>query len=408
MGLFTLYTVLSIYIAIITAQTSIMSSTCKNHACQSLSVSCNDFTKDFYKELSATTTENIVSSPLSIHMILSLLSHGAGGETLDEMLHGIRYHYKDLIQDAYKSLIAQLNELTAIKLYIANAICVQDGFELLPEFSMVATEAYQSEVLTMDFESKADATNEINQWIKTKTNNKISNLISEDSIDDDMKLIMINAIYFNGNWLHKFDKQNTQNRVFYVAKDQKKFIPTMFNKSKYNYGKIPTLHAKFIEIPYMNTNIVMTIVLPDEVDGLTNLQSNFSWEILKNASRSNNDVELYLPKFKIEFTVDLENTLRALRMNKLFEDDANFNRISKRPLKVSKILHKAIIEVNEAGTEAAAATVINMRVRRMIDMPEEFFVDRPFMFIIEHKQNNIPLFIGSIKDIKATPQKDEL
>lgn len=223
-----------------------------------------------------------------------------------------------------------------------------------------------------------------------------------------MKLIMVNAIYFNGNWLHKFDKQNTQNRVFHVTKDKQKFIPTMFNKAKYNYGKIPTLHAKFIEIPYMNTNVVMTIILPDEVDGLTNLQSNFSWEILRNASRSDDDVELYLPKFKIELTVDLENILRALRMNKMFEDNANFNRISKRPLKVSKILHKAIIEVDEAGTEAAAATVINMRVRRMIDMPVEFFIDRPFMFIIEHKQNNIPLFVGCIKDIKATPQKDEL
>ena len=387
---------------------SCTSPACTNNMHENLSVSCNDFTTDFYKELSATNDKNIVSSPLSIHMILSLLSHGAEAETFDELINGIRYHYKDLLQDAYKSLITQLNELTTVKLYIANAVCVQNGFELHTEFSALAAEAYQSEIMSIDFKHSKDAAMKINTWIKSKTNDKIADLVSSDNIGEDTKLVLINAIYFNGNWLHMFDKQKTQNREFYVAKDKKKLVPTMVNKSSYNYGKIPTLHAKFIEIPYKNMDIIMTIILPDEADGLTNLQSNFSWEILKNASRSNREVKLYLPKFKIEFTVDLETILRTLHVNKMFEDNANFNRISNKPLKVSKILHKAIIEVDETGTEAAAATVSSMRFCRMVSLPEEFIVDRPFMFIIEHKQNNIPLFIGNVRDIKVTSQKDEL
>ncbi|OAD62153.1 Serpin B4 [Eufriesea mexicana] len=182
-----------------------------------------------------------------------------------------------------------------------------------------------------------------------------------DDLDDcdfneDTKLVLINAIYFNAKWLNTFNTLNTKNKVFHVTKEQTKLVPTMFNKSQYNYGNIPTLQAKFIEIPYMNTDIVMIIILPNEIDGLQNVQSNFSWEALANASRFYNDIELYLPKFKIEFSIDLKSSLYKLGLKRIFMSDANFNSISNEPLVVDKVLHKAVIEVSEEGTEAAAAT----------------------------------------------------
>ncbi|XP_076242696.1 antichymotrypsin-2 isoform X2 [Calliopsis andreniformis] len=387
-----------------------MTSSSKGIVHTDLTASCNDFAKAFYKELCFTSDENIVSSPLSVHMILSLLSHGAESETLDELVSGLCHREKNAIKNHYASLIAALNELENVKLHIANAMYLQEGFKMLTEFSAVGTDMYQSMISTLNFKNNVHAAEQINTWIKETTNNKIDNLISSGDFDENTRLVLVNAIYFNGAWLNKFDTKNTQKKAFYVTKHEKRLIPTMFNKSKYDHGEIPSLRAKFIEIPYMNKDIVMIIILPNEVDGLSHIQTHFSWEILANTSKFETEIELYLPKFKIEFTVDLENILRKLGLNTMFEDKANFNRLSNVPLKVSKVLHKAMIEVNEEGTEAAAATAVHMRLRRMIDMPEQFVVDRPFMFIIKYEPNNIPLFIGSVKDIKhnVTFEKDEL
>lgn len=373
-----------------------------------LATSCNDFAKAFYKELSSVSKENIISSPLSVHMILSLLSHGAGSETLDDFISGLGHREQKIIKEQYASLITVLNGLENVKLYIANAMYIQEGLELLTEFSTIGTDMYRSKISNLNFKRNTDAAEKINTWIKEITNDKISNLVSSDDFDEGTKLVLINAIYFNGKWLNKFDAKNTQKKTFHATKNEKKLVPMMFNKCKYNYGEIPQLAAKYIELPYMNEDIVMIIILPNEVEGLSNLQNNFSWEILANVSQSNTDVELYLPKFKVEFTVDLKNVLCKLGLSKMFEDNADFSRISDVPLKVSKVLHKAMIEVSEEGTEAAAATAVHMRLRRMIDMPEQFVVDRPFMFTIQYKPNNVPLFIGSVKDIKATLGKDEL
>ncbi|XP_053984079.1 antichymotrypsin-2-like isoform X2 [Hylaeus volcanicus] len=400
-------TLLNTFVVLASVQSINMASNSKN-VYKDLSAACSRFTQTFHKELCVTSEGNIVTSPLSVHMILSLLSHGAKSETLDELSHGLFHSSRDSISEEYSSLLANLKELKNVELYIANAMYIQDGFELLAEFLAVGSDVYKSSISKLDFKHNIDAAEKINAWVEKATNNKIYNLVSSDDFDEYMKLVLVNAIYFNGYWLHKFDVKNTQSKTFHVTKTDKRFVPTMFIKSKYNYGEIQTLDSKFIEIPYMTEDIVMTIILPNEIDGLANVENNFSWEVIANANKSNTDVELYLPRFKIEFMVDLENTLRKLGLNRIFEDNANFSSISSIPLKVGKVLHKAVITVNEEGTEAAAATAVQMRLRRMIDMPEQFMVNRPFMFLIEYKPHNIPLFIGSVKDIGSNPKKDEL
>ncbi|XP_017880303.1 leukocyte elastase inhibitor-like isoform X2 [Ceratina calcarata] len=377
---------------------------------KNLSIACNEFTRNIYKQFTAASAnENIVSSPLSIHMILSYLSHGADSTTLEEFTKSLYLFDKESIKEGYRSLITQFNELGNIKLYLANAMYVRHDFDLFTEFLTIGKEVYQSEIVKIDFRRNTDAAAKINGWIKKKTNNKIPALVSPNDFDENTCMVLVNAIYFNGNWLQAFDKKNTKDRAFHVTASQQKLVPTMYRKSSYAHGNIPTLKAKFIQIPYMNTDVTMTIILPDDINGLMNVENKYTREALENVTVSNSEVELYLPKFKVEFRIDLRNILRNLDLSLMFEHNANFRRISKVPLLVSKVLHKAVIEVNEEGTEAAAATYAQVRVRRMIvEEPEKFVVDRPFMFIIEYKPSKTSLFIGSIRDIGTSPRKEEL
>lgn len=389
-------------------QSSERSASDSGNVYQSLSASCNEFTNTFHKELLSANEGNVVSSPLSVHMILSLLSHGAGSATLDEFTSGLCHRNAKSLNEGYRSLISLLNNVKDVKLHIANAMFVQDGFKILTEFLSIGADVYQSLISRVDFQKKAHAVEEINSWVKEKTNDKIKNLVTTGDFDEFTKLVLVNAIYFHGHWLHKFDAKDTELKVFHLTKTESKRVPTMFKKCKYNHGSVPSLAARFIEIPYMNKDITLTIILPNEVDGLQSLRNDFVWEKLAEAPRVKTEVELYLPKFKFESTINLEDILRKVGLNKMFQDHADFTRISDVPLKVSKVLHKAVIEINEEGTEAAAATAVHIRLRRMIDSPEEFTIDRPFMFAIEHKPSKLPLFLGNVVDVGSPLERDEL
>ncbi|EFN79721.1 Serpin B8 [Harpegnathos saltator] len=152
----------------------------------------------------------------------------------------------------------------------------------------------------------------------------------------------------------------------------------------------------------------MIILLPDKDVELQTLENNFDWKILAEAPSSVNEIKLYLPKFKFEITLKLEEVLRKIGLNTMFENNADFERLSNIPLKVGTVLQKVFIELNEEGSEAAAATVVESRLKRMAVLLEEFVVNRPFMFAIQHKPSKMPLFLGSVRKIEFTPEKDEL
>ncbi|XP_011691975.1 PREDICTED: antichymotrypsin-2-like [Wasmannia auropunctata] len=376
---------------------------------KTLSTACNNFTIPLYKSLSINTDSNVIISPLSLHMILSLLSNGAGGFTLNE-LKSVLHHDDEVVSlnDEFKTLALLLNDIENIELHIANKIYIQDGFDLMAEFLAICINIFQSSVSRLDFKDNELAVKTINSWIQKATNNKIFDIISFDDLDKDTRIMLINAVYFKSNWLHTFDKTNTVMRQFHVSKTETNLVPTMFKTSKYAYGKIATWHATFIEIPYLNQDIVMIILLPDREIELQMLENNFNWKTLADAPRFIDEVALYLPKFKFEITIDLKDSLRKIGLNTIFEDDADFTRLSNIPLKVSQALQKIFIEINEEGSEAAAATVVGMRLKRMAILPMEFMVDRPFLFAIEHKPSRIPLFLGSVRKIEFSQERDEL
>ncbi|XP_011644246.1 antichymotrypsin-2-like isoform X4 [Pogonomyrmex barbatus] len=324
-----------------------MLSSKEQNASNVLSVACNNFTIPLFKSLSIGTGNNVVISPLNLHMILSLLSNGAGGFTLKE-LKSVLHHDTVSLNDEFKTLILLLNNMGDLELRIANKVYIQDGFDLMADFLSTCTNIFQCSIARLDFKDNIYAAKMINIWIQETTNNKISNVISSDDIGEDTRIMLINAIYFKSKWLHTFDERNTAKRTFHVSKTETNLVPTMFKKSKYAYGKISTWHTTFIEIPYL------------------------------------------------------------IGLNTMFKDDADFRRLSNVPLKVSHALQKMFIEVNEEGSEAAAATVVGIRLKRMIISPMEFVVDRPFLFVIEHKPSRVPLFLGSVRKIEFSQERDEL
>ncbi|XP_015588578.1 leukocyte elastase inhibitor isoform X2 [Cephus cinctus] len=378
-------------------------------AFKNASEACNKFSNTFYKALVTDASGNLASSPLSLHIVLSLLSHGASGMTAEQLKAALHLAGVDHpVHGEISLLLDTLKALSKVELSLANTIFIHNNISLLPEFKLISTNSFKATVPKVDFEDSAGATQQINAWVEENTKNKIKDCISAGSIKDDTKVILVNAIYFKGNWADKFNPDFTTDRPFYVTQNQKKLVPTMFKKTKYPRGKIESLNVEVVEIPYVNTDLDLLIILPNEREGLEYLENNFDWDTIATARRFPNDVEIYLPKFKLEVTSDLEQTLRKIGLHLIFEDLADFSSMTAMPLKVSSVIQKVFVEINEEGSEAAATTVVQMRLRRMINESSEFLVDHPFMFVIRHKPTNIPLFIGRVKDFDVPISRDEL
>lgn len=385
-----------------------MSSSAEQSAFKTVATACNRFTIPLYKSLSSDIDSNIVISPLSLHMILSLLSNGAGGFTLSELKSVLHHDATASMNDEFKALTLLLNGIENVELHIANKIYIQNGFDLRAEFLAICKDIFQSSISRLDFKANELAAKTINSWVQDATNNKIFDIVSSDDIDETTKIMLINAVYFKSKWLHPFLEIYTEKREFHISKTETKLVPTMYKKSQFAHGEIPSWHTSFIEIPYLNQDIAMIILLPDREVELQVLENNFNWETLAMASRSTDEVALHLPKFKFEITINLKDTLSKIGLNTIFKDDADFTRLSSIPLKVDTAVQKIFLEINEEGSEAAAITVVKMRLKRMAILPMEFTVDRPFLFAIEHKPSRIPLFLGSARNIEFVQTRDEL
>ncbi|XP_015111866.1 leukocyte elastase inhibitor [Diachasma alloeum] len=370
---------------------------------------CRVFSSTFYRIVGEQLKDsNIVSSPLSVHILLSYLTHGAKGRTAEELITGLSITDIERWHIGYKSLISSLNGPAKADLLIANSVFLQNNVDLLPNFSSIGTDFYDFTVAKLDFTNGVDSAGQINSWAMKQTNDKIKNIISADDITDDTQMILANAIYFKGSWQFPFDVEKTTPKNFYLTKDVVKRVATMSQKKRFRHGDLPELKARYIEIPYTDNNLSMVIVLPTEIDGLSYLEKNFNWNLVLTADHTQKETILNLPKFIVESTINLKEILQKIGFLAMFEDIADLSGIATVPLKVSKVLQKAFIEVNEFGTEAAAVTVAQIRLRRMVHEPDEFNVDRPFMMAIRHKPSDIPLFIGSVRDIGEAIPKDEL
>ncbi|XP_055630061.1 serine protease inhibitor 42Dd-like isoform X4 [Toxorhynchites rutilus septentrionalis] len=362
----------------------------------------NDFALKLYKQIVSNETKNVIISPFSISTCLSFAAMGAAGETAKEMLSVMQYDIaagKETIANNFGKIIAGLDGNNSLK--IANKIYVMERYQVKPSFGEIATKNFRSEVDTVNFVQNVETARTINQWVEQKTNDKIKDLISPDCLDGMTRMVLINAIHFKGTWTHQFNPENTRPMPFWISPNESTDVPMMNTKKHFKYGIFDELGLAALELTYVNNDISMLILLPHERDGLGQLEENLlnlniSDMLTKMRSQ---EVELSLPKFKIEFNVDLQETLEKLGMAGIFSDSADFSEllVQKDPLQVSKVVHKAFIEVNEEGAEAAAATVM-MVINQYMTIPVRLIVDRPFYFVLFGRRHKVSIFNGRLQN----------
>ncbi|XP_043281351.1 ovalbumin-related protein X-like isoform X2 [Venturia canescens] len=376
----------------------------QSEALRAVTQSANTFSPNFFKKVAEEKKGNLICSPLSASMVLSMVAYGARGNTEKQMRSVLALPEKDEVaKSGFQAFIDSFKNYKQVELRLANKIFLAEGFTPKAEYNEMTKTGFRSEAQKVNFGKAAEASKTINDWCEAQTNNRIKDLISPNDLDPMTAMVLVNAVYFKGNWAEKFDVANTKPRPFNVDATTKKDVPTMFRSGSYNYGVLEDVKAKFVEIPYKsegaNDAMSMFVVLPDAVDGLAELEKNIEKvTVEKLLSGSRRDVNLYLPKFKIESEIPLNSVLQKMGMTDMFTDSANFSGISDASLAVSKVLQKAFIEVNEEGSEAAAATGIIAVPTSLIIMPPpkpiEFNVDHPSMFIIA--TNDAVLFIAAL------------
>jgi len=367
----------------------------------------NDFSFDFFRKLyeDSNNSGNIFYSPYSVFTALAMTYEGARGDTADEMERVLKIDQDNESFHKYmKNLYEYLNENSNYNISTANALWVSQNFDLLEEYINVIRTYYYGESSEVDYSYPEKAASIINQWVENKTNNLIKNLVPSDAIDPDLtKLILTNAIYFKGTWQIQFDEENTTERDFITNDDDIIQVETMKltnTKDRFNYTE--TEELQILELPYNGNEISMIILLPKDGIELSDVVNSMNKNVLSGWINSMNDTELdiYLPKFKFETKYNLNEYLRGLGMEKAFTYEADFSGINGEPtLCISSVLHKAYIEVNEEGTEAAAATAIVMILTSTDSDGNSrivFNVDHPFLFLIQHKDTGTILFMGKV------------
>ncbi len=363
----------------------------------------NNFALELYKRLSL-EKGNIFFSPYSISSALAMTYAGAKGETAKQMARVLRFTLpQERLHKAFNELSRLLQSNTKdYQLSIANALWGQKDYRFLREFIDLTNKYYDAGFKEVDYTNvtaREETRQIINKWVEDKTNSKIKDLIKRDDIDDLTRLILTNAIYFKGKWELQFDPKNTKNMPFYVSENVKLDMPMMYQKGRFNYGE--DNEVQVLEILYAGKDLSMIIVLPKINIMLSKIEKILSTKKLKTwlSSLSEREVEVYIPRFKIEKRYILNDILKRLGMVDAFDMiKADFSGMTPKPdLYINSVIHQSFVEVNEEGTEAAAATAVIMGTKMAV-MPIVFLADRPFIFFIRDNRSGSILFMGRLAE----------
>lgn len=365
----------------------------------------NHFALDLYKYI-AKENGNIFFSPFSISDALAMTYAGARGETEKQMANVLHFTLPQKgLHPAFSELIGQITaqaENKSYTLHIANALWGQKDYPFLPDFTNLIDRYYGGGFFTVDFVEHTEETRrQINEWVEKQTNDKIKDLIAKGDIDDLTRLVLTNAIYFKGKWASQFKKENTQTLPFYITSKKSVHTPMMYQEENFPYFDGEDL--KLLELPYAGDTLSMIVLLPKERDGLTELEQNLTPKKLSLllGSLRKRKIRVYLPKFKLETKYYMKETLSEMGMPTAFSNRADFSGMTgNRELKISNVIHQAYVDVNEEGTEAAAATAVVMQLKSISRTPS-FRADHPFMFMIVERKLKSILFVGRV----VKPQK---
>jgi serpin B len=326
---------------------------------------------------------------------------GAEGQTEKEIATVLEFKLpEDQVHPAFASLMVTLNSPTkdAYELRVANRLWGQKGYGFLPQFLATTRKQYGAELAQVDYVNNSDqARHEINLWVEEQTNDKIKDLIPSGALNELTRLVLTNAIYFKGKWEHQFDKKQTKDAPFTTATGEKVGAPLMFQKERFKYGESQDL--QLLEMPYKGDDLSMLILLPKKVDGLPALEKELSVANLEkwSAGMRSRKVLAFVPRFQLTEQFELSSMLSALGMPSAFDSrKANFSGMNgQRNLFITAAIHKAFVDVNEEGTEAAAATAILIQATSAQITPT-FRADHPFVFLIRDNQTGSILFLGRV------------
>lgn len=363
----------------------------------------NAFAFESFKSIAGSQEqdENLMISPLSISLALAMTANGAKENTLKEMLAvlGFQGYTMEEFNTFYLNQLAHLTSLDAqVDLSIANSIWYEENFHVMPSFLEVNQQYYEAEVAALDFLDPESIT-VINDWVSEATNEKIPDVI--DEIPPGVVMYLINAIYFLGEWTYAFDSTQTEDANFYKSGGSSVQVPMMQLEADLNYAEVNG--HKMLELPYGNGDFVMSIVLPkygktplDVIDELSESKWN-DWI----AKQDTTSIHLTMPSFCFEYKKSLVENLSDMGINDLFSRwDADLSGVDGVGVElwVSEVLHKTFIEVNEAGTEAAAVTVVELITEECSDCPIFFSLNQPFVFFIRDASSGVILFSGVLED----------
>ena len=388
----------------------------------------NELGVDLHRQL-ATGKENLCISPYSIDSALAMTFAGADGETRTEMARVLHFPNDGSVPASFSALQNSLEQMSAktaelvkeskkfggpsepITLNIANRLFAQKGYHFREAFLSLVKQNFSGAFEPLDFVADpAGATQRINKWVADQTRDRIRDLIPGGALDKTTRLVLANALYLKAPWASEFSDNATHPEPFHVRAGTPVDVPMMRKTDKqFGYAKREGFTA--VSLPYAGGDLQFLVLLPDDIDGLRGLESKLSGDMLAGCAKlEKRDVDLYLPKFKLEPpTITLAKQFEALGMKTAFDQpkgSANFDKIAPRTpddyLYISQIFHKTFIAVDEKGTEAAAATAVAMLTatgfRSPPPPPIEVKVDRPFVYAIQHVPSGICLFLGRVTD----------
>ncbi|XP_032648313.1 leukocyte elastase inhibitor-like [Chelonoidis abingdonii] len=407
----------------------------------SISEATTKFSLDFFKVLNEDRPSgNIIYSPLSISAALGMVLLGARGNTAARIQKELNFtelrenenpgpgssseatrnddnsessrklpfppqrsvqcDIPGGIHSQFHDIFSAINKPTTYELANANRLYGEQTFQFLQEYLSCIQKLYQAELKPSDFLNAAEETREqINLWVETFTKGKIKDLFAPGTLSAATVLVLVNAIFFKGQWEVEFKKENTKERPFQINKTTSKPVKMMYQKGKYKIATIEEHDCQVLELPHKGGDLSMYILLPKDYTGLTELEKELTYEKLSTWNSPDHlkedEVEVSLPQFKIETSAQLNKYLQALGMTDVFRPGvSDLSGMAKEGgLFLSHVVHKAFIEVNEEGTVAAAATGTGISTTST-RIPVQFVADHPFLFFIRHQKTKCILFYG--------------
>jgi serpin B len=360
----------------------------------------NAFGLELYQQLKHQDT-NLFFSPYSISVALSMTCAGARGQTRDQIAQALHTKsdreclaadFGSLNRDLADSILKGEGELN-----LANGLWLQKGFNFNPDYLKFTEDTYGAHPNELDFKRDPEsARNEINKWVAQQTRDKIQDLMTKGAIDTLTRFVLANAIYFKGKWDSEFDKKLTMNAPFTSLDGKRTSIPMMNREGMFGYATGDGFQT--LEMAYKEGHLSMVVLLPAKDFSLKKFEERLNPDVVSTWLRElkKTRVDVYFPKFKMSTPVyQLDPLLKAMGMTKAFSKEADFSGMSTtKGLYISAVVHKAFVDINEEGTEAAAATGIAVRSHSINPQKLVFRADRPFVFFIRHNPTNTILFLG--------------